>query len=350
MLPVRDAAYAAQMTGDISLGEAMLFDGAENNRLDWRIYKQRLEMIDEQSDYAMVHMEYNDLGSIIEHQLHMTTRNYIARGWSVRSDMVLSHLRGVSGSLLPIYPYSGKYLSLSIRKKSDRSEAGVSVGLSDALGRYPSISIDGTYRLTSRVTLDGAAAWGKQASETTALKLGGYKSLLHTGISFRYLPHTTISASVEYDRFYGQDHIMVGDGLVSRLQLQRQVHLGYPDLTWSIYLELGKYRSRKHPASIIDALVSRQSDLIPSSYYSVGAHLMYGTINRDKTLYTWRPYAEFSPSYKSTDQDIHLSWSAGYSGAIHPGGYITTGVSYDHTTNTHTKGTARFFVDYKFLY
>ncbi len=348
ILPIRDRVQASLKISNIAMAQTLSFDGARYNRYDYLLYKQRLDLIAKRSDKMDIKSGHLVQGSLDQTYVDMGVRYYIARGWSIDASMYLANNRNKNKESFAKIPTSDKSIDIKLKKEMDRGSVEVGFGVRDAMDSYYSLYVDTDYKISSRVDLKVSYKHDAKADETTYLVLGGKKDEIKSIISLQYLPSSSISLMMRYDRFNSQDDYYLGDGYHIKLEWYRQIHSGYPDMAWGLFAEYGDYHEKRgvNRGVIDDIIPYKDGDALPEKFYNIGANFFYGMMNKESYTRVWRPYATFSPYYNGHFNQFNLSMSAGIGGSIYDKDHLSIGIGYDQSLNGTQESNMRLYIRY----
>lgn len=351
ILPIRDRVLASRKISNISMGQTLSFEGELYNRYDYLLYKQRLDLIKEHSDRLDIKSGHLVQGSLDQSYMDMRAKYYIARGWSLNTDIYLATNRNKNrGDFLEI-PTNDKSIDMVFKRELDRGYMEIGFGFRDAMDRYSSLYTKVDYEISSRVKLDLSYKNGTKSSETTYLLLGGKKDEFSSKIALQYLPSSSISLFMAYSGFDSQDDIYLGDGYHIKLEWYQQLHSGYPDIAWGLFTEYGDYNEQRGFRGVMDDILPYDdADALPERFCNLGANFFYGVMNKESYTRVWRPYAEFSPYYNGYHEQFNLSASAGIGGSIYDKDHLSIGAGYDQSLNGTQESSIKLYMKYMMFF
>jgi len=348
ILPIRDRVLASRKISNISMAQTLSFEGARYNRYDYLLYKQRLDLVAEHSDKIDIKSGHLVQGSLDQTYVDMSARYYIARGWTLLSDIYLANNRNKNRESFEKIPASDKSIDMILKRDVDMGFIEIGFGARDAMDRYYSLYANMEYDISSKIKLDLSYKSGAKANETTYLLLGGKKDDISSKIALQYLPSSSISLMMRYSRFDSQDDHYLGDGYHIKLEWYQQLHSGYPDIAWGIFTEYGDYDEREGESrGVMDDIIPYDdAKALPEKFYNLGANFFYGTMNKESYTRVWRPYATFSPYYNGYHKQLNLSMSAGIGGSIYDKDHLSIGIGYDQSLNGTQESSIRLYLRY----
>ena len=350
VLPIRDRVVAAIRTGNLALAQTLAFDGLENNKYDYLLYNQMRSLIESSVDTMNLKLGYLNRGNITQKYFTFSNKYYLAKGWSLLSNVLFSRNRNKDKRNLKNIPKNDISVDIGMKKNFDSGYVDFYAGVRSSLETYYSFSIFGHYEPMSKVILEAFYGDSIKADETTYLLLGGKKNELKLKASLQYLPSTNISLSIGYHKFYGQDNKYLGDAYKGRIEVYQQIRSGYPDIAWGVFSELSEYYENNNSNTAINSLQTFNAAVLPESFYTAGFNFFYGVINKEQYTRVWRPYFEFSPYYNSFNSQINFSTSGGYGGSIYDKDHLTFGFNYDQAVNGTLESSFNLFIRYHVLY
>ena len=350
ILPIRDRVVAAIRTGNISLAQTLAFEGQQENRYDYLLYRQGRDLTEANVNVVDFKAGHLNRTSIDQNYLDIRTRYYLERAWSLLANVYFAKNKNNDFENFIQMPEEDSLFDLGLRKKFMRGYVDVKAGARSAIENFYYFSAHLNYNWMSRLTMDATYENNAKAEETSYLLLGGKKDGAKAKASFQYLPSSTISLALAYHKFYSQDDIYLGDGYYSRLEWYQQIRSGYPDMAWGLFCEYGDYNEEFGSHGVIDAMMRYPGIILPETFYNVGANFTYGSMNKEYYTRVWRPYMEFSPYYNGLLDQINLSASAGYGGSIYDKDHLTVGFSYDQAVNGTQESSLELYVRYRMFY
>jgi len=353
ILPIRDRVVAAINTGNISLAQSLVFRGREDNRADYLIYQQERDLIESNVNTIDIKLGETIRNNLDRSYIHIDNRYYLAEAWSILTKIDLSTNRNKNRESLLTIPNSDNAIDLGLRKKFMRGYWELHIGMRSSIENYYHLYALIHYKLMSRLTLDASYKNSTNANETTYLLIGGKKDEIKTKATLQYLPSSSISLSMTYNKFYSQDDSYLGYGYNVRAEWYHQIHNGYPDMAIGVFSEYGNYIEEFGSNGIIRDIMpndGRVLPVLPEEFYNIGMSLFYGMVNKEHYTRVWRPYAQFAPYYSGHTNSINLSLGVGYGGSLYGKDHLAIGVSYDQSVNGTQESTLGIYIKYRILY
>jgi hypothetical protein len=350
ILPIRDRVMTAISVGSVSLAQTLSFDGLEENKYDYLLYKQRIELIDKYADKLSIDIGYHRRGSIDRSYLDIKNRYYIARAWSILTNAYLSKDKNIDPKNLLNIPENDNSIELGLKKEFDSGTFKFLFGFKSSIENYFTFRTKLHYRLMSRINIDLEYYNSTNAEETTYLLLGAKKDGAKAKVSLQYLPSSNISISLAYDKFYSQDDYYLGDGYYGRVEWYRQVHSGYPDIAVGLFADYGNYNDNYSEIGVIKKLMPYEGKVLPEKFYNIGANLFYGSINKSHYTRVWRPYGDISSYYNGYAKKLNFSFGGGYGGSLYGRDHLSIGFNYDQSMNGTQESNFKLYLNYLMFY
>gem|GEM_PF-1407136 len=366
ILPIRDRVTTAISVGSISLAQTLAFDGQEDNKYDYLLYQQNRDLIHQHADNVNISLGYHNRNAFDRSYMKIKNRYYIAEAYSLLTNLNIARDKNQDPINLSNLPKEDDFIEIGVKKAFDRGNLELLFGWRSAVESYFTFATKLHYRVMSRVEVDMGYYNNAQADETTYLLFGGKKDGVSTKVSLQYLPSSTLSLSLFYNRYYSQDDHYLGDGYYVRAEWYRQLHSGYPDIAIGAFADYGRYNDlfdkkfsnrfddqRDKGLSVLGSLgklMPFRGRVLPEEFYNIGVNFFYGMMNKQYYTRVWRPYAEISPYYNGYSHRFNFSFGAGYGGSLHGQDHLTIGFDYDQSVNGTTESNFRIYTNYRIFY
>jgi len=350
ILPIRDRVAAAIATGQISLAQTLAFEGLKANRYDYLLYQQDRDLMEANVDTLFIESGHIQRSILNQSYFNLYNSYYIARGYSFEFKLLsISNQIGNNKDLNDIPDYDIGF-SLGIQKHFDRGYFQLDVGYRDAFSSYVMYKALLHMALFNRLTTEISVEKNGYSNETLYLSYGGKKDDIKLNLTYALLVSTAIVVSMEGSIFSTQDDTNLGDGIRARIEFQRQLHSGYPDMVFKFFYEQGIYNKERLSKKIKDKFVKKHQNILPDDFWVSGVSFHYGLHNRDRYTRVWRPYFELIPYYNGYVNQFNANISTGYGGMLFGHDHVSIGIVYDQSVSGTNESYTRFYLNYKKLY
>ncbi len=352
-LPVRDRVEAALRTGNMALAQSGAFEGLENNRMDSELYLQMRDMVEEYSDFVDLYSEFQRREDFDRIPWILSGRYYLGEAWTLYFRGEYARNRLQDDRTFRTVPNEDHSLAIDLRRRLERGWFSLGTGYRWAMDDAPFYRAMFHYEPLRRWSVELGYADSIVADESAFLLLGGKKDELRFQTVWQYLPSSSITLTLSRQEFQSQDDVDLGEGYRVQLEWFQQIRQGYPDLSWGIFSDLGRYDEvLDHGAGVIDTLLLHPGEerILPEDFWNVGLTFNYGLANKDHFTRVWRPYASFSPYVDLESGKFSFSLDLGIGGEIYDRDHLNTGISYDQSSAGTEEKTLRFYLHYKHFF
>jgi len=350
ILPIRDRVSAAVATGQISLAQTLAFEGQEDNKYDYLLYTQGRDLAEANVNKLKVKSAYVNRSILEQYVLQGDNRYYLAKGYSFLSDIYFADNTTLDDTQLATVPYYDRSLHVGIHKKLTRGFIEAKAGIRSAMDDYYMYSLLLNYQLNSRLNLELSYNSGMNAQETSYLLLGGKKDMVSGRLQYQVLPSSNLSLYMSSNEYYSQDDYYLGQGYSGRLEWNKLLHSGYPDISWGLYYDFGTYKEDRGYRGVIEILQPIRTYALAQDFYNIRINLFYGIVNKETYTRVWRPYFEFSPYYNGFTDQYNFALSAGVGGLGFDQDHTSMGVSYNQAVNGTQESFLELYMRYQLLY
>ncbi len=350
VLPIRDRVTAARSTANVALAQTMAFDAMEYNSHDPLLYQQYRDLQEERADTLMLRGGYIDRSQMTQRYASFEQRHYLSRGWRLQTEAAIASNEHFRKKQLSTLPYYDRTVRIGLSREFGRGRFTLWGGVHSAMQTYYELSALLSYALTQQLGVELSVEDGAAANESLYLVLGGKKQSVSGRIDYQHLSSMRFSASFGHTRFSSQDDVALGYGSVGRVEIQRVLRSGYPDLLAGIFYDFGRYREFSGSKGMIDILQPLRSKALPDAFDNFGLALAYGNSNATTYTRVWRPYAEFSPYYNSTLRQLSYSMGLGIGGSWWNQDHLLFGVGYSEALSGTKERLFDLHLQYKLYY
>jgi len=351
-LPIRDSVTAAINTGNIALAQSLTFAGLESNRYDSMLYKQMLDLTEDNSNKIFAKIISTQREGLDRYRLDLAGKYFIPEAWILKANSTLvKNIFHGHGSITEVAKNESIF-SASVQRKIMKGKLYMQGGVRAAMKTYSFFESKLAYSPISRVSLEADVGVSVLSDETTYLLIGGKKNELKMKASFQYLPSSTISVDFMAQRFYSQNDYNLGKGYKTRAEWYRKIRSGYPDLALGLFAEYGYYNEKDGSLrGNIDELIDyAKAKALPETYYALGLNMSYGMTNKYNFTRIWKPYFSFTPSYYSVLRQINFSLDAGIGGKVFDRDHLDLGVSYSQGIKGTQEESSSIYIKYRYSF
>jgi hypothetical protein len=285
---------AASQIGDVQSAQEYAYRALEHNPAGVGNYQSFQDMMLPHSDYIDLYFDHHQNGPVSGFEDFLRWQYFITPSFYVRPFMERwrtssndkSQIINVPGSL----DQYGAYFGL----KHKRSGYELKIDQRHAMHNYIQAEFDWQTQWDRFLITDLKVAWQEEADETTQLLVGGKKSFVDVGGTYRLTARDSMVASVQINQYHSQDQVYLGSGQNYRLAWLHQFRSNYPDWNMTTYLNVNRYHNSGNTSSLLNGLlpVPATEPLLPRSFYEIGLNVGVGQIFREQYTHSFRPFAE----------------------------------------------------------
>lgn len=319
-LPYRDAIEAAQRTGSLPLSEEMAWHRSGTNPDDYLLYEQVREIYSRHPSFMAYGLRLLDRGGIggLENRFEMSlplTRRYSM--FAGASHTINSSLKN---GVLASYPSGDTRANVGVSALYNKGKGEFSVGWRSALDDVVTFGATASYRLFSRLEVEGELGYSAPADESIPLIIGGVKDFGALRLVFTPTVRDTIQAGFSHVLLRDQSRNLLGSGSTYTLELSHKLTFSYPDFSVRAFTGYYDYSKERAPRGAILALIPPgaardASFFVPDSYYQLGIGADFGQAYRDVYSQNWKPFGSTSVSWR-TDSGVGFDFGLGTHGPL----------------------------------
>ncbi len=303
-LPYRDAIEGASRVGWFPDAETEAFERFQindrNNLLDQQVrllygsrpggFRYRLSLIDEDG--------VGFVEQLLSHTFAVTPR------YSLRVEAGNTDIRHLKPGLLGDYISSIQTAKLGIIIRHERGTAEFTAGVTDALSRYVSASVQSDYKVNDRLTMDFSLATGAAGTESAYMKIGGMRDEAKIGILGALTPRDSLSLRISAQYLRDQERSELGRGIAYEGELTHRLLSSCPDTNLRAFGGYHYYDKTGTPTgkalSLIPGSIADASYYVPATFTQTGIGISIGQGGRTNYIRQWQPFASADASWIST--------------------------------------------------
>ncbi len=330
ILPIRDRVEAARRDHQVAVAQSLAYRGMEENRWDYLLYYQREQLMREESDRYLWRHDFENREILDRYRTVFVNRNSLPRGWILREELTYVHNKKLDDIALRHVPSEQKGIDVALVKRFERGDLLMRVGYRHAMADYLRGDAAIAWRLSQRWSADAALHFREDTDDTTYLMLGGYRNRLHASLDYQLLTSTVLQGYGDWMRYEGADGEDAGKGWKAGVSAFRAVRTGYPDIQWSVYMELGRFDRKIDQKGLLAEVIPEPhyDTATPGDFMILGGNLAIGYQNQSTYVRAWRPYLNISPYY---DFEVHqgsVGGEIGIGGSLLQQDHMNLGVRY----------------------
>lgn len=319
-LPYRDAIEAAQRTGSLPLSEEMAWHRSWTNPDDYLLYEQVREIYSNHPSFAAYGLRLLDRGGIggIENRFDMSLP--LNRRYSLFAGFSHTINSSLKDDVLASYPSGDTRAHVGVSALYSKGKGNLTLGWRSALDDVMTFGATASYRLFSRLQVEGEFGYSASADESIPLIIGGVKDF--GAIRFSYSPtvRDTIQAGFSHVLLRDQSRNLLGSGWTYTLDISHKLTFSYPDFSVRAFTGYYDYSREKAPRGDILELVPPDSAgdasfFVPDSYFQLGIGADFGQAYRDVYSQNWKPFGSTSVSWR-TDSGFGFDFGLGTHGPV----------------------------------
>ena len=347
-LPIRDRVDAAKKTGDIALAKKLAFNGLEQNRNDFRLYKQYKELVEETSPKATVSIKTTDR-EIQQTKVKTTFKTKLYKNFYIEAGNEYTLNKSSGGGLINL-PTDSRKSYLKISEIDLEKNVSLEIGQRTGLKNIPYLKFDYYTYIKDKFSFSFNIGYNLQTDETLYMYYAGKKNSLKGTVSYSPTPWNYYSLSIEHNKYKSLDNKAVGSGTIVELTGSHKFRLGYPDFTLSAYIRKGLFNEKQEKGIINKISPFRNPQVLPLSYNEVGLRFSFGYNKKEEFNKTLRPFLSATVSYN----DVYgggYGIEGGITGnALLPAGDLSVGASFNKGFKGLGNTITTFYVEYFLMF
>jgi len=349
-LSMGDASQVAEKDGQVALAQTITFEGLLNNEKNQNAYIHHLDLSKERTDKFSAKGSYYNREPLLQKYIRLQNQTYLQDSYYFLSELAYYKNETLDEKRLVKVPNDIMSAKIGLKRLYNRGFIEGDIAYHDAMRSYMEYVFDVQYRLSTDLYTGINLAHNRDAIESTQLLLGGKKDMIAPNLRWSILQSTSVNFLYEYNRYYSQDDVHLGNGHYGRVSIIQEIRNGYPDLKVGAFYDRGISDETEGTRGVIDELQADTYPVLPNSFYNAGVTFAYGMANSDLYTRVWRPYIEFYPYYNSETDSYTFGFNAGYGGKIWHQDHLIFGASYTESVNGIGGSVLELFVNYKFMY
>ena len=311
-LPIRDRVSALEEIEKPGKAFYVAFKGLRENPYDSKLYRQFRDLTVNYASHYYVNLSYRKVGSpyflTLSQELLLKLENSLYGGISTESNFLMR--KGGTFSESSLYSH---WINLYVRKLFNNSQLKVGISEYTAKGRSKTgFSVSGSVNGPHQSNLTVKVYRGSPTDISEPATLSCWKEGSNVSLSVPYSNRLGIYTSLERTGYFSADGSKIGNGTLLYGELSFKLRTGYPDYTLRAYVQRGIYSERDHKNTFTDRISKfKPADVLPESYYQIGAGFSFGSENRFNFVRVWRPFFNSEVSYSNT-----YGWGSSITGGI----------------------------------
>ncbi len=303
-LPYRDAVEGASRIGWRPVAETHAFERFQVNDRDHLLDQQLRILYGSRPGgfrYRVSLMDQDGVG-FMEQRISNTFA--ITPRYSLRVEVGNTDIRHLKTGIIGEYVSSEQNAQLGLLMLHERGTVEFTAGVTDALSRYLSSSLQGNWRMNSRLTMDYALLMGTAGTEDVYMKIGGVKDEARIGLVAALSPRDMLSLRVAGRYLRDQERREMGRGSSFESELTHRLLSSWPDTTLRAFGGYHYYDRTGIPVGkallLIPDTVADPSFYVPATFTQVGIGISVGQDGRTNYVRQWQPFASADASWTST--------------------------------------------------
>ncbi len=349
-LSMGDASQSAYKDGQFALAQTITFEGLDRNGKNKNAYVQHLDLSKERSDKLDVKIAYYDREYLLQKYIKVKNKTYLQDGYYLFSGIDYYKNKTLDTKFLLQVPADNIRLNLGVKRLYSRGYLKANAAYHNDIKNYFEYALGGEYQLSTDLHTSFNIGKNLDSQETTQLLIGGKKDSGDFELSWNILNSTVASFFYEYNHYFSQDGVDLGEGQYFRVNVIKQIRNGYPDLRIGVYYDRGLYAETEGSRGVIDEIQAKNYAVLPENFYNLGCNISYGVANLGPYTRVWRPYAKVTPYYNSATKEYTFGFDAGYGGKIWHQDHLRFGALYTESVNGTGETIFEIYMNYQFMY
>ena len=353
-LPRYDRIEAATQSDLPRLGEQMAFDSLEQHPNDDEQAKRFQYLMSRRGHWVDLQGQSMQQGILSRSGSSASWSGFISEFW--RLQLSADDWTQQSHNLSQLSePPTLKAYHATLSQISERGTWTLGSAYHDALQGYPSAMLGQSYRIESGVTLHWQADYNADASESSALMVGGMKDSLAADFNWSITGRDYLSMQASAMNFKGQTGQALGSGQVINVDLGHHFFTAPHEQTFKITATSAQFSANNQPLdSTLAQLVPMGQPatarfFVPQNYNQIGAYWDFGDYNPEVYERRWRSFGELGVTLSNTT-------GLGYTGRIGVHGpvlgYDRLSLSLEQSKGGQDSGNIykQFLLTYRYFY
>ena len=349
ILPIRDRVEAFRESGDIGGAFSYAFEGLEENRNDYLLYRQFRDLADKYADRAEISTKYINWEGYSEISENMYLKYHLTGGFSLIPSIKIGKEISYDEVDIINVPYKHYNAGLTLEKQYTNCSLKASAGVISSIGTSPYFIIEPKCNITDSTSLKLLYGEHIEDDETLFLYLGGLKREFKTTVYNNVTQRTSFSVSVSQNWYMSQDNTAIGSGNGVYGELDYKLTEAYPDITLRSFAQSNRYYESGNNGDIAKLSPFSGFDALPSSYSLIGAGFTLGSNYKYKLEKTWRPFL-YSDIFYETNSGIGYDAGGGYGGSLLGNDNLSLGMNYFSNFQGSSASYLEFFINYNIYF
>ncbi|MHB8056762.1 MAG: tetratricopeptide repeat protein [Desulfuromonadaceae bacterium] len=303
-LPYRDAVEGASRVGWTPVAETHAFERFQINDRDHLLDQQLRTLYGGRPGGFRYRMSLTDQAGVgfVEQQLAHAFA--VTPHYSLRVEVGNTDIRHQKTGILGEYASSAQNAQIGLLMRHERGTAEFKAGVTDALSRYVSSSLQSGWRVDNRFTMDFALLMGAAGTESVYMKIGGLKDEGRISLLGALTPRDMLSLRVSGRYLRDQERRSLGRGAAFESELTHRFLSSWPDTTLRAFGGYHYYERTGVPVGkallLIPGSLADPSYYVPESFIQAGIGISVGQDGRTNYTKRWGPFASVDTSRIST--------------------------------------------------
>ncbi|MGD9153408.1 MAG: tetratricopeptide repeat protein [Gammaproteobacteria bacterium] len=331
-LPYRDRVTSASRVGNERLAQTLAYRGLYEHPTDSEMYKLFEDTKLPAADNIRIAPEWQKSGNIYGAKLALKGTKFITPRISVMPWVNLWRTKTKSSDFILPATSLDKQAGLRINRRYRRGITSLALGYRNALAGFLNAKFINSYAFTSKLDTVLSLGYNQEASESTALLIGGMKDEAKFDASYKIDVRDTLFGNVSYSYFKSQDDVHLGNGQRYELVFSHKFQLAYPDWNARLFVASNDYqrngRVSNKAAKLIPSGQAPSVDFFfPVDSNEYGGGFGFGQAYRDNYTHAWRPFVDIN-AYYNTDVSMAYFGNAGIAGSVFGRDHLVFFVNY----------------------
>ncbi|NIA11247.1 MAG: tetratricopeptide repeat protein [Nitrospiraceae bacterium] len=325
ILPIRDRVEALRKTGNVQKAFEYAFKGLNENRQDYLLYKQFIDLVVKYANRLRINEQYYDRGNYGEILTRFENRLMFSNGYifTIKGNVGLKTYSDLLNT-----PSHHSYVTLNLQKLFDKGSFNTYIGGIKGIGNDILFGLKMKHLLPWGINLNIFSDYNREADDTTYLYLGGMKRDLGISVSFPITQRCSFFNSFSHNLYYSQDGNYIGKGESLYSELSYRLRVTYPDYTLRAFYSLYNYSETDGNKGDIEKF-SRYHPFkaLPDTSSTFGIGYLFGYENRDSLVRVWRPFFHGDLTY-NTQSGLGFDTGVGIGGMAFGNDNLAIGLNY----------------------
>ena len=272
-LPRYDRVEAMKALGRTAAAQTSAFETLEKRPDNFQAYQSFLSTVNDdvtRVDVANIHQRFADL---TVRETSVSAKWRIDQRWLVHADLAKGQMAWdpAPGNLASVLPKGTSWLQFGAKAVIDKGYLAVDLARYTMLRDFSSLQFEWQGNFERTWSVNTKLGHHVPATETPALKVGGYKDTFEARLSHQLTGRDRLTASLGMNRYATQDNTALGSSLSFTAGCIHQIEKLRPGVSFNVELSHSKFK-RSEGADAVTALMTPAGTAKASEFFATELH------------------------------------------------------------------------------